>query len=254
MSIAESTHWYDKEGRPRYTVIGKNGNERPTTLRDARQMGLYPSVTSIIRVAAAPGLENWKIDQALMAALTLPRLEGESLDDFMARAKKDAKEQGIKAAERGTEIHAAIELGFAKGFASDAYNAVRQALDERWPDEEWIAESSFAHELGFGGKIDLYSKTGIFVDFKTKDRLDTSDPAKLVYDEHGMQLSAYAMGMSVGNPVRVSVFIDREDVTKVAVHVWDSASHFQHAKMFTSLLDYWQAAKNYFPGHCVSRL
>ena len=26
MSIAESTHWYDAEGKPRYTIIGKNGN------------------------------------------------------------------------------------------------------------------------------------------------------------------------------------------------------------------------------------
>jgi hypothetical protein len=248
MSIAESTHWYDVDGNPRYTIIGKNGNERATTLRDARQLNLYPSVTSIIKVAAAPGLENWKIDQALLAALTLPRLEDESLDDFMARAKRDAREQGLKAAERGTEIHAAIELGFSTGFESDAYNAVRAALEERWPGEEWIAESSFAHSLGFGGKIDLYTESGIFVDFKTKDNLDTSDPSKLVYDEHGMQLSAYAMGKAVGNPIRASVFVDRVDVTKVAVHVWDSMSHYQHSKMFTSLLEYWQAAKNYFPG------
>lgn len=247
MSIAESTHWYDKDGKPQYTVIGKNGNERPTTLRDARTMNLFPSVTSIIKVAAAPGLENWKIDQALLAALALPRLEGESLDDFMARAKNDAKEQGLKAAGRGTEIHAAIEIGFSTGFESDVYNAVRAKLDELFPGEEWIAESSFSHSLGYGGKIDLYSTSGIFVDFKTKDNLNTDDPSKLVYDEHGMQLSAYAMGMGVGNPVRVSVFVDRVDVTKVAVHVWDSASHYQHAKMFQCLLEYWQASKNYFP-------
>jgi len=43
------------------------------------------------------------------------------------------------------------------------------------------------------------------------------------------------------------VFVDRVDVTKVAVHVWDSMSHYQHSKMFTSLLEYWQASKNYFP-------
>jgi hypothetical protein len=55
------------------------------------------------------------------------------------------------------------------------------------------------------------------------------------------------MGKDVGNPVRVSVFVDRVDVTKVAVHVWDSASHYQHGKMFSCLLEYWQASKNYFP-------
>jgi len=246
--IAESTHWYDADGKPRYTVTGKNGKERATTLRDARAMNLYPSVTTIIKVAAAPGLENWKIDQALMAALTLPRLEGESLDDFMERAKKDAKEQAIKAAERGSAIHADIERGF-KGIDSEAYRAVRAVLDEMFPGEEWIAESSFSCAIGYGGKIDLYSKNGIFVDFKTKDNLD---PESLtVYDEQAMQLSAYALGIWVrglGNPVRVSVFIDREDVSKVAVHAWDVESHEKHCKMFLNLLSYWRMSKNYFPG------
>ena len=243
--ISESTHWYDADGKPRYTVTGKNGKERATTLRDARAMNLYPSVTTIIKVAAAPGLENWKIDQALMAALTLPRIEGESLDDFMERAKKDAKEQAIKAAERGTAIHADIERGF-QGVDSEAYRAVRAVLDEMFPNEKWVSESSFSCMLGFGGKIDLYSKNGIFVDFKTKDDLDPENLT--VYDEQGMQLSAYAVGMGLGNPVRVSVFIDREDVSKVAVHVWEAESHEKHCKMFMNLLSYWRLSRNYFLG------
>jgi len=87
MAIKESTHWYDKEGKPAYTVIGANGKKRATNLRDARKLNLVPSVTTVMNVAAKPALENWKINQALMAALTLPRLKDESLDKFMARAK-----------------------------------------------------------------------------------------------------------------------------------------------------------------------
>jgi hypothetical protein len=64
MAIAESTHWYDKNGKPQYTVIGKNGKERNTSLVDARKENLVPSVTTIIGMAAKPQLENWKIDQA----------------------------------------------------------------------------------------------------------------------------------------------------------------------------------------------
>ncbi len=115
MAIAESTHWYDQAGKPAYTVIGKNGKERAATLRDARELKLYPSVTTIMGMAAKPALENWKIDQALMSALTLPRLADESLDAFMARAKQDAKDQSIRAAERGTEIHAQVEAGSLAG-------------------------------------------------------------------------------------------------------------------------------------------
>ena len=244
MAIKESTHWYSQDGSPAYTVIGANGKERNTTLRDARKMNLAPSVTTVMGVAAKPALENWKIDQALMAALTLPREEDESLDDFMRRAKSDSKEQAIQAAQRGTEIHAMVESGFSDGQDNVAFRAVFDALNALFPVEPWIAEESFCTG-GFGGKIDLYSPNGIVVDFKTKDGLCGKDPRKLVYDEHGMQLSAYALGLGFKNPVRVSVFIDRADPELVLTHHWDSESHEKHSGMFLALLEYWQLVKGY---------
>lgn len=110
---AESTHWYAPDGSPAYTVRGKNGKERNTTLRDARELGLVPSVTTIIKCAAAPGLEAWKQQQVLHAALTLPRIEGEPEKDYLERIMRDSQEQARKAAERGTEIHAAIQEYFS---------------------------------------------------------------------------------------------------------------------------------------------
>lgn len=240
---AESGHWYTRKGEPAYTIIGANGKERNTTLRDARKLDLVPSVTTIMGVAAKPGLENWKINQALMAALTLPKNDDESLDEFMNRAKQDAKEQAIKAAELGTQVHANIETGFATGLETTAYVAVKSILDSMFPGEQWIAEDSFACVEGYGGKIDLYSKNNIFVDFKTKDNLETSNPAKLIYDEHGMQLSAYANGMGIVSPRRVSIFIDRKDHSKVCAHEWDTATHEKHLNMFKSLLNYWKWSK-----------
>ena len=70
---AESTHWYTRDGIPRYTIIGANGKERNTTLRDARKEGLIPSVTTILKVASNPVLNQWIQKQVLMAALTLPK-------------------------------------------------------------------------------------------------------------------------------------------------------------------------------------
>ena len=37
---AESGHWYTQTGEPMYTVIGANGKERNTTLRDAKKDNL----------------------------------------------------------------------------------------------------------------------------------------------------------------------------------------------------------------------
>ena len=147
---SESGHWYTQEGEPMYTIIGANGKERNTTLRDAKNLGLVPSVTTI--------------------------------------------------------LHAKIEKGFLGKSKNKIYKKIKDYLDETFPNEEWIAEDSFCAELGYGGKIDLYSKSGIFIDFKTKDNLKGKDPARLVYDEHGMQLSAYAQGCNYKNPERVSIF------------------------------------------------
>src|SRR5436190_23373532 len=47
-----------------------------STLRDARKLGLLPSVTNILGVITKPELTAWLQEQAVLAALTLPRLEG----------------------------------------------------------------------------------------------------------------------------------------------------------------------------------
>ena len=49
---SESGHWYTQEGEPMYTIVGANGKERNTTLRDAKKEGFVPSVTTIIGIAA----------------------------------------------------------------------------------------------------------------------------------------------------------------------------------------------------------
>jgi len=51
---------------------------RNTTVKDAREHGLLPSVTTIIACHARPALEIWKQQNAILAALTLPRIDGES--------------------------------------------------------------------------------------------------------------------------------------------------------------------------------
>jgi hypothetical protein len=191
---SESGHWYRRDGSPAYTIIGKNGAERPTTLRDARKENLLPSVTTIIRCAAAPGLTNWMIDQAIMAALTLPRIEGENDTDFMARVKEDSKEQAKKAAERGTRIHAWVQ-GMFEGWMPPHeemryYESVTKTLESECGLQEWICEKSFAHSR-YGGKCDLHNDD-YMIDIKTTDKDIFTVKA---WDEHAMQLAAYDKGI-----------------------------------------------------------
>lgn len=242
---AESGHWYAQDGEPMYTIVGANGRERNTTLRDAKSLGLVPSVTTIIGMIAKPSLENWKIDQALKSVLSLERSEDESADSFIYRCKQDSKKVGLNAAKEGTRIHALIENGFAGKETNEPYKIIQDWLDSNYPNEDWIAEDSFCAKQGYGGKIDLYSKSGIFVDFKTKDNLSGKSTDRLVYDDHGMQLSAYAQGCNFKDPERISIFVDRKDTSIILFHVWEKSTHERHLGMFNNILEFWKLSKNY---------
>ena len=190
---SESGHWYKKTGETAYTVEGKTGL-RATTLRDARKLDLVPSVTTILGVAAKPGLQTWLQTQVLLAALTLPRKEGEPEQDWLERVMSDSKAQTKQAAERGTAIHAVIESYFEQDYLPEwppYVKNVEKALNDAFGAQLWNSEKSFAHELGYGGKVDL-SAPNIVVDYKTKE----TDLAKVEpYHEHEMQLAAYCVGM-----------------------------------------------------------
>jgi len=211
--VQENGNWYTREGTPAYTTIGKTG-ERPTTLRDARKEGLLPSVTTINGMLSKAGLDTWKQQQVLLAALTLPRETNEPEQEWLKRVMQDSRATGREAAERGTAIHAVIESYFDQVYMPEkpAYlDAIDSTLKGAFGDQLWLAEKSFGHPLGFGGKCDLMAKptngqgTGYIVDFKTKDTdLDKVD----VYFEHEMQLAAYREGLGLPSARCAIVFVN----------------------------------------------
>lgn len=242
---AQSGHWYTLAGEPAYTIEAKKGGRRATTIRDARALGLVPSVTTILRCAAKPGLERWKVEQALDAVLTLPRMEGESLDDFKRRAWQDSERQSKEAAERGSSLHASLEAHFKGGIVPMDHMphcaAVELALADKGLQGPWEAERSFACDLGYGGKLDLSSPTAI-VDFKSKPELEGGK--KYAYEEHCMQLAAYAYGLGRPNATLANVFVGLKDGAAIA-HVWTPAEAARGWRMFKLLLTYWQEANNF---------
>lgn len=245
---AESGHWYTRDGQPAYTVIGANGKERATTLRDARKENLVPSVTTILKVANNPVLNQWIQKQVLLAALTLPRSEDENDDSFVARVLEDSKQQGRDAADLGTAIHASIQA-FFEGVDDQSYIDHRKgcvsALNGEYGDRIWVAERSFAHDMGFGGKCDLHCTEGdgIVVDIKTKD---FDDPSKVEgYDEHLMQLSAYRVGLGIPQAECSNVFVSRTTPGLTVIKKWTQEDLDRGWKMFCNLLQFWQLKNNH---------
>jgi hypothetical protein len=254
---SESGHWYDRQGNPAYTVVGKNGKERGTTLRDARTLDLCPSVTTILGVAAKPGLDLWKQQQVLLSALTLPKGQDESENAWLERVMMDSKQTGRIAAERGTAIHATIQAFFEGNLIPEAMplcRPVEEAINAHFGQQLWLPELSFAHDLGFGGKSDLVAKprhdfAGICIDIKTKE---TTDIDKVdVFPEHGMQLAAYRKGFAMPQARCANVFVGYKMVegvitfTGVKVIEHDPADMDRYWLMFTKLLEFWQLKNNH---------
>lgn len=243
-------HWYTLDGEPCYTIVGKNRKERNTTLRDARERALVPSVTTIIRCAAAPALEKWKRDQVLMAALTLPRKEGESESDWLVRVERDSQETGRKAADRGTLIHGAIERHYRGELPDEEFwphvQKARDAIIGSCGYQEWHPERSFAHPMGYGGKCDMHSTQWV-VDIKTKD----GEPPKALYDEHLMQLAAYRRGLNVPGARCGILYVQREEPAALLIEATTEELAGGLA-MFDALLTYWQAKTGHRPGRLAA--
>lgn len=245
MQPSEQGHWYERDGSPAYITVGKKGQERPTTLRDARKKGYVPSVTTVLKAIAKPGLERWKAEQLLMAALTLPRKEGEIEADWIGRVYEDAQAQAIAAAERGTEIHGAIEAAWRGDEYDESLHpfVVTPIKLARNLAGNWLPEKSFASPWGYGGKVDLHSPDFV-LDFKTKD----GDLVGLkCYDEHFMQVAAYAHGLGRPEARCGIIFVSRTDpgMARLVMHTPEESAWGWRA--FLALLRYWQASNEYAP-------
>lgn len=249
MPSIESQHWYLPDGKPFFEVPAKDGHLRPVTIRDARKVHAVPSVTTVLAVIAKPTLEAWKVRQGILAALTLPRIEGEDEAAWLTRINSDAKAEAKGAAEEGSRIHDALDHA-ARGTAYPEHyrphvQAVQAEIARLFPDvHDWIPEARFAHPDGFGGMCDLHSpSTGHCVDYKGKDG-DFTDGRQLAYDQH-WQLAGYQRGLKLRQASCASLFVSRTHPGTVASHVWTLDDMRQGQRVFDAALALWQAVKNY---------
>ena len=235
-------HWYcAKTGEPRYTVIGKNGKERNTTIRDARDGSLVPSVTTINGMLSKAGLNTWLQTEAIKAAIEYPRWEGEAENEWIARILELSKQKGKEAAERGTRIHDILDSYFSLDYVPEwptYVHNVRRSLDDTFGNRLWLSEKAFCHPEGYGGKCDLYSKPdpinnlpGIVIDFKTTEK---SPGEQTPYYEYSLQLAAYREALCPG-AICGNVYINGE-TNEVAIKIHAEQELKDAYEAFLSLL------------------
>lgn len=154
------------------------------------------------------------------------------------------------AAERGTAVHTAVESmysGVMHAEFAEHQAGVYREIEKEFGITEFQPEKAFAHDLGFGGKVDLftphYQDRGLVIDIKTKE---FSDPSKVAgFDEHMMQLAAYRVGLDLPSADCANVFVSVTVPGLVVINKWSQEDLARGWVMFQSLLTFWQAKNQY---------
>jgi len=244
-----SAHWYDREGKPQHH----------TNVKGAKRHGYYPSVTSYLKVWPKPALDRWKIEQAILAAITLPRLKDEPDDQFAKRVAEDMNQEAKSAAAIGTDLHAIMSARLIDGTWPVEMEAMRPWMEayEPWIQSEIVKVHASEvvlcnHDWGYAGTVDLIADTRLWghavLDFKNQNVRPTG-PA--FYDEWLMQLFAYAMAWnktSGKDPDNiVSLVLNRNEPTAPYVHVWPDSEWEEAWAKFKSCMQLWCLWKEYDP-------
>lgn len=250
----DSAHWYGRDGVPMHTVPSAKGEPRATTLRDARKLGLLPSVTNILGVIAKPELTAWLQEQAVLAALTLPRVAGEGEAEFAQRVVADAQSEREKAAGFGTAMHHGAER-VAQTLEVDPEDAVAAwlRLYRDWYQANcvrlvWAERSLASPQLGFAGTADLlmeHQAHGLtLVDLKTQGVKPGMKAT--AYKSWCYQLAAYRAAL--GQPVAcLNLIINSREPAEPVEHRWSEEDIQRGWLAFQSAQTLWSIEKNFDP-------
>ena len=252
----KSSHWYTRDGAPMHRVPTADGTgDRAATVKDARRLGLLPSVTGILSVLDKPALGKWKCDQVALAALRTPKSPDESEGYWCERVCDAAFRQVDDAADLGSKIHAALESAFAD-LPWDASLSAYVVPVIAWKQKTGITVIEREKVLvnaahGFAGTTDVLFRWGAngigILDYKTKK----TKPGEAVktYEEHSMQLAAYAATYwgeaELGRVLAANIFISSTEPGRMEVcKSGDLPAHFEAFKACAAI---WRYQKGYDP-------
>lgn len=245
-------HFYNKNGEPCYQIERSDGQGlRDTTLRDARKLNLYKSVTTVMQMLRSLPIEIWKIQQLEKAFKDFPFDIGEDdVEIYFKQMVKVSENISEQTRQTGHEIHASLENYYKYGVFLGHVKICQAVVDFikfEFGNIVWIPEKTFVYST-FGGCVDLHFNSDnrkIVLDFKTKYKNDVKK--WLLYDEHKMQLAAYRNGLLMPDAECYDLFISNDTPKLLKLCRVDEKDLQKSWKMFQLLNDFYDLSNNYFP-------
>jgi hypothetical protein len=169
----ENAHWYDGMGEPRHEA----------TMKEARELGLLPSPTSVSKNWRKPYVETWQLNEALKVALARPQMDPEDVTRELAEEIKDeVYAKSREASERGHKVHELNrrQLSGQIVYFDDLEDDILALYEPvyHWIKEHvvsGIAETVYVNKFwGYAGTIDWWGNltdwpgTVVMLDWKTQ--------------------------------------------------------------------------------------
>jgi|SRR6516164_3613355 hypothetical protein len=260
--LINSAHWYKTDGEPCYTLPKADGKgEKTPDIRDARKLNLLPSVTTVLQVLAKPALNNWLIEQAVLAVLTSPHRPGEADDEYVNRiihVEMVQDQERRAAADKGTAIHAALELYFLgkkDQIDPEILPWILPAAEHIGKSGELVCAERCLVGAGYAGRTDLILRTpSAWRVWDWKSTKTLPDPKYGAYPEHRLQLSAYGrafLDMLPTEEMHKTVYVGNVYISTVDCGkfiVCETSDWFEtFERGFRPLIEHWQWSKGYAP-------
>jgi len=274
---SESGHWYSSDGKACHTQPCKSKTAknptRPTTIADARKLGLLPSVSGITGMMANPALDRYKQMRVAEEAYDRPAVGEETKDEYVSYLLDKAQEQTRDAADLGTEIHAILE-DWGKGVPIDmrrtltfpSCGLIVPVGDVIGPVAKQISDlgiTPVGHECvvvnarhGYAGTTDMPFTKGLthgILDFKSAKTTPGEPIAPRM--TYAMQIAAYIAaywgGDSLqpigGNALGYNLYISTTEPGRVELATYTAEQLRQEWEAFQACLTLWRHKNKYDP-------
>lgn len=200
------SHFYDKHGKPVFEVQCKNGKMRKTNIADARKLDLFPSVTTVLGILAAPELEQWKQNRIIKACKSLPyHLYTDTKTSYQDAIVEEAFKKSETAKDFGDLLHKWIADTMLGTNLHLTYTDIPEATKTAVKSELSCVKRIIGVEttvidtdLGVAGSYDMFcelqdGRTCLY-DYKNQTTLkeDGTPRPIVVYAKSKIQASEYA--------------------------------------------------------------
>jgi hypothetical protein len=229
----------------------------------ARKLGLNPSVTTILSILAKEGLVKWRIQQAVLSALTMPRRPDESEDDYIKRIYIDADETGKNAAGLGTLFHEMAEHYFKTGESpiipegrqdlKTMFYKFREGMKALCLEPVFVEKSFVNTQFGIACRADLIAKRAVdggntvmtLIDLKTQGVKATKKAQ--FYDEHLYQLAGNYLccrnEIAVDSFMNIVISTDPDTLGDIHYKTWPNEDVARAMEMFLHLREVYRIMK-----------